>query len=358
MLRTAVTEGNTVDERIFLRFEQAGRPLRATSFEMRTGITFEEPQDGSPLNVALGLQSLQPARLTAVQQRHGWTNGQFALDARLVEGGILFSGAGGDAAGLPPGPYDLTVEVESYAFRNGQTRIFVKDGASTTLVLQVKPDTRRIVLSDNFDAKTAALIDASTVDTKPMAGWLDGKVRPVPRVQRRACVLNVLARLAAPPMPKVKRGLTGQFLGVHFADVDRIYASADPELHDVLKGFVKADGWKAEGSPTHPIHKRLVADAIARVPELQGKAEHDFDLQSYRQGGRTGLQIVVAIPRFAHPVVYADIDIDLGNPLWDLQGVFIHLGEILDGGPTDHFKVHEKLAKMLPPELNFYKVKS
>lgn len=101
----------------------------------------------------------------------------------------------------------------------------------------------------------------------------------------------------------------------------------------------------------------MVTDAIRRFPELHGKTERDFDLQSYRQDGRTALQIVVAIPRFTHPVVFADIDLDLGNPLWDVEGVLIHLGELLDGGPTDHFRVREKLGSTLPSAFIFFTVR-
>ena len=56
-------------------------------------------------------------------------------------------------------------------------------------------------------------------------------------------------------------------------------------------------------------------------------------------------------------MVYADVDIDLGNPLWDLDGVLVHLGELLDGGPTDHFKVREKLGKTLSSDFIFFTVK-
>lgn len=346
-----------MNEKIRVTFQQSGRPLTVTSLELHEGITFAEPIDASPLNLGFGLQSLQPVRLASVQQRHGWSGDTFAFDARLDAGGILFSGFQGDPAGLPPGPYDVTVEVESYTLKNGQSRIVVKDGATATLVLEVKPETRRIELRNNFDAVTGAVIEASTIDGKDMASWLAGAVRPLPRVQRRVCALNILSRLAAPPMPAVKRGLTRHVRAAHFADVDRLYITADPILNDILKGFVAADGWEGEGPPRHPIHRRVVTDALRRFPELRDKTPADFVLQSYRQGGRTGLQIVVAIPKFEHPVVYADIDIDLGNPLWDVEGVLIHLGELLDGGPTDHFKVREKLAKMLSSDFIFFTVK-
>jgi len=276
----------------------------------------------------------------------------------LSNGGILFLGSNGDREGLPPGPYDVTIEVESYVFKNPQPRIVVQEAKTAHIMLDVKPEARKIELNDNFDSITADLIDASTLDGKGMMAWLAGAVRPVPRLLRRVCALNILSRLAAPPMPKVARGLTTLFKSIHFADVDRIYAAADPDLNALLKSFVKDKGWVADSGPIHQIHKRLVRNAIKRFPELQGKTDDDFKMQSYRQGGRTALQIVLAIPNFAHPVVYADVDIDLGNPFWDVEGFLIHLGELLDGGSTDHFRVREKLGNSLSSDFIFFKVKN
>src|SRR5262245_50044271 len=115
--------------------------MKVTSLRMNEGVTFDEPADASPLNVGFGLQSLQPVRLVPVQRRHGWTGSQFGFDAQLSDGGILFSGFDGDREGLPPGPYDVTVEVESYAFKNPQPRVVVRQGARANIVLDVKPDT-------------------------------------------------------------------------------------------------------------------------------------------------------------------------------------------------------------------------
>ena len=77
-----------MDEKIFLRFEQAGERMPVASLKLKEGITFDEPQDASPLNVGFGLQSLQPMRIEAVQRRHGWDRNQFGFDACLIEGGI------------------------------------------------------------------------------------------------------------------------------------------------------------------------------------------------------------------------------------------------------------------------------
>jgi hypothetical protein len=171
-----------MDESIVVKFRQSGEPLRVTSLTRDEGLTFEEPQDASPLNVGLGLQPLQPVRVAAVQKRHGWTGTEFGFDARLLDGAIAFSGASGDRDGLPPGPYDVTFELESYAFKNPHNRVVVKAGSKATIVLDVKPELRRIELRDNFDTATGTLIAASELDGKTMAAWLAGAVRPVPRV--------------------------------------------------------------------------------------------------------------------------------------------------------------------------------
>jgi hypothetical protein len=49
------------------------------------------------------------------------------------------------------------------------------------------------------------------------------------------------------------------------------------------------------------------------------------------------MQVVVAYPEGEPPDgrYYADVDIDLGNPLRDLEGFVIHIGELLSGGATD-----------------------
>jgi len=47
----------------------------------------------------------------------------------------------------------------------------------------------------------------------------------------------------------------------------------------------------------------------------------------------------------------------LGNPLQDIQGVVIHIGELLDPGTTDHLSLYKKLAQdsKISPYL-FYRV--
>ncbi len=343
-----------MDESILLHFANDGKPMKVLSFHRSEGVRFHQPKDASPLNLALGLQPLFPGRLDPVRLRHDWREKQFNLDVAVHDGGLLLSGYRGDREGLPFGPYDLTVEVESYRFQNGQQRILLQKGERKTVALVTESDLRRVQLLDNYDAATASLVNQSTVDGNPLAAWL---ASPVPREARKACLLNILTKLAAPPMPGARQpALTGLFASLHFADVDRVYAAADPALPPQLDRFVSRNGWAFEGRPKASIHQKVVTDALKRFPELRGKTLDDFVLSSYRQGGRNGLQIVVAAPKFAHPVVYTDLDIDLGNPLWDLEGAIIHLGELLDSGRTDHFSLHRKLNRGETQDFVFYRI--
>ncbi|MBL8174623.1 MAG: hypothetical protein JNK48_08135 [Bryobacterales bacterium] len=341
-------------ERILLRFQHGGRPMQAVSFHANTGIAFDTPKDASPLNVAIGVQSLQPVRLDAVRKRHDWRNNEFKLDVVLEDGGLLLSGFKGDPDGLPAGPYDLTVEVESYRFRDPSPRVILRDGKQANVVFDAEVDTRDIALRGNFDKVTDKIVQASAVDGQPLAQWLTSKN---PRAVRKACLLNILTKLAAPPMPKVKKGLAHRFQSFHFADVDRVYGIVDPALKEDLNGFVEKEGWVFEGRPKAAVHKKVISDAIARFPtDLAGKTEKDFRLESWRQGGRNCLQLVIALPLFPHSRAYAEADIDLGNPLWDLDGLFVHLGELLDPGRTDHFDVHKKLDKGETGDFVFYDI--
>jgi hypothetical protein len=55
---------------------------------------------------------------------------------------------------------------------------------------------------------------------------------------------------------------------------------------------------------------------------------------------------------------YADFNIDLGNPLQDLEGFAIHIGELISGDVTDHLKLRRKLAKGATKQFIYYTVTS
>lgn len=344
-----------MDEKIVIRFLLEDTPVKVQSFTQSEGITFDRPKDASPLNIAFGLQSLLPGRLDPVRLRHDWRSAEFGLDAQVDNGCLILSGSYGDREGLPFGAYDITLEVESLNFRDSQQRLILGKNQSKEVVFHILPDSRRVQLLNNFDPGTAGLIEKSEVDGKAVADWL---LSDAPREARKACLLNILTKLAAPPMQRQPRKLLGQhFQRFHFAEVDRVYAVANKLLRKDLDLLVKNKGWVCEGSPKASIHQKVVRDALKRYKaDLSGRKLEDFTLTSYRQGGRNSLQIVVAEPLFEHSKVYADLDIDLGNPLWNIEGFVVHLGELLDPGRTDHFKIHEKFQKSELRDFVFYEV--
>ena len=60
---------------------------------------------------------------------------------------------------------------------------------------------------------------------------------------------------------------------------------------------------------------------------------------------RFEMQMVIAVPPVNSPHTYAEFDIDLGNALQDVLGFVVHMGELLDGKPTNHLELRPKLAK-------------
>ena len=343
-----------MNESFTLHFESGGTPLNVTEFTAAQGAVFDTHPHASPLNVALGVQPRFPKLLDPVRRRHDWRSGEFKLDVRLENGALRFSGAAGDRKGLPPGIYDLTVEVESYEFENGAQTLHIDEGESLDVVLREKPPRGRVKLGSNLDALTAAVIDhkKSKIDDVDVRDWLKSSAREA----RKACLLNILGKLRMPIAPSegLRDPLTRLAKYVFFADVDRVYAALHQDINATLADLVVRKLWVKEGSPKAAIHRRLLGSLTRLgIPEPDSRK---FKLTSFRQGGRNSMQIVTATPPdgFGDSTVYADIDIDLGNPLWDLAGLIIHAGELLDSGRTDHLKLRDRFANSDMADFVFY----
>jgi len=342
---------------ILLRFKSGDRDLNVVSFRADEGVVFDWHRDASPLNMAIGLQPLFPQLLDPVRQRHDWRGKEFYLDAAVEAGGLLLSGYRGDPLGLPQGIYDLTVEVESMRFRDGAQRITVAAAEQVEVTLHEEPERRSVRLRGNIDPLTARLIaePRSSIDDEPLGEWLRSAR---PRAARKACLLNVLAKMRVPPDPEhgFSQPLTDTLEFLYFADVDRVYAAAQPAIAPYLEALVGAELWVKEGPPAASIHRRLL-DSLARF-NIDEATRSRFALISFRQGGRNCLQIVVASPPEGHanPTVYLDIDMDLGNPLWDLEGLLVHLSEVLDPAKTDHLALHAALDKGGTRDFLYYDV--
>ena len=167
------------------------------------------------------------------------------------------------------------------------------------------------------------------LDGHPATGWIDN---PLVRDGRRACLLNLLAKLAA--LPTEADPLAAHVIRVIFAEVDRIYIAAKPSL----LGRLKASRKFKKDRTLHSTHRKL----LRRIAHAR---RDDYVLHSYREGPSPSMQIVVAEPpqEVGDRTHYADVDIDLGNPSWDLKSFFIHIGELLNPDRSDHLKLHSDL---------------
>jgi hypothetical protein len=72
------------------------------------------------------------------------------------------------------------------------------------------------------------------------------------------------------------------------------------------------------------------------------EAKFTKGLLSFRGEGSPSLQ-VIARPPVDLPYTYADLD--LHTPLQEVLGFVVHMGELLDGKPTNHLDLRRGLAK-------------
>jgi hypothetical protein len=144
--------------------------------------------------------------------------------------------------------------------------------------------------------------------------------------------------------------------------VDRLYVEIDQELLNVLLALDRsaARPFSLDHGPLDATHQKL----LRRVPARDQDATEEYrkNMKSFRQDAEPSLQIVVFSPPAGEPGrgCYADIDIDLGNPKRDVAGFFVHLGELIAEGQTDHIKMHRKLVgdELLSPHLHYEVVRS
>lgn len=312
------------------------------------GIEFEE---SDPIERTIGLQISARNEVTRIRMRHiaqikGWELGQFKLSASVEDGNLVFRGVDADA--LPEGLYALRVRVEEVRTRQHTTSVDVPHDGHGTLRVDVRADDRDVdVELDGADAGIRRVLDASTIDGFTGEEWL---TTPDWRATRKACLLNLLATLRVTPTKS--DNLLARVQEIIGVMNDRIYVKADSTLKTCLEALVADPNrpFYAEGPPTAPIHQRLL-DAIPAA-DMAGFGP----LLSYRAEGTPSMQIVIAVPPVGSPHTYADIDLDLGNPLQDALGVIVHAGELLDGKETNHLDLRKALAKGKTADFLYYTI--
>jgi hypothetical protein len=320
------------------------------------GLVFGNETDARPRKWSVGFWPRSPVteyRTDRIRTLRGWAAGEFKLKVRHRDGAIRFEGDDADA--LPSGHYYLRLQVDGLKVLGGRLRLDLEDGKETTLKIDVEEDRRQIALTtdfDEFDPDILRPLDSqdSKIDGLAVGEWLQAAS---PRATRKACLLNLMAKLRA--SPDSKNALVGHLTSIFFADVDRVYAAVQNQFHDRLTSLAndaKRPFYK-EGRPHAAIHERLLTVIREKglEPDVSG-----YTLESFRQEGRTCLQAVIAIPPNSGERYYADLDLDLGNPLQDVAGFLVHLGEVADSRATNHLDLQKQLAKGATGKFLYYRV--
>lgn len=332
-----------MNERLIIRLTEEGRHLPVNSLG-DDGVRLKNETDATAREVLFefdGDGTAMKTRLDWVRSSHGWNPREFKLDRHLSDGNLMFTGV--DSRSLPPGLYWFRLTVADLNLPKEKIRVEIpKDGAAEAEV-KVKKDKRNVRLTSSisaFDADVRRVIEAasSRVDGLTASEWLTSRQ---PRPRRKACLLNLLAKLRT--SPTASNHLLRNVQHLFYADVDRVYARVDRELFTRLEELARdpSKPYFDEGSPKSAGHRRL----LDRISQIEGGAEAAYRLRSFRQEGRNSMQAVVAVPTDLSRNFYADLDIDLGNPLEDLAGFVIHMGELIAPGKTDHLALREKLGK-------------
>ena len=337
-----------MNEFIEVQFRKGDKRLRVRR-QLPGGIEFEETD---PLERTVGIQftpanEITRIRMDSVRRIQGWQPGEFKLNLSVANGSILLRGANEHA--LPEGRYGLRLQIEEAKSPRMQTAAVDHDGFSVVQV-DVEMDDRTVLVDlTDADEDIMAVLDRSTVNGIAAVDWLEDSTR---RPTRQACLLNLMASLRI--RPNKGAPLIRMVQDVFMVANDRLYAKVDRKLLDSLQTLANDPKrpFYAEGTPHAPIHGRLLAE-MPEPPEIKSSFK---TLLSFRAEGAPSMQVVIAVPPADSPHTYADFDLDLGNPLQDVAGFFVHMGELLDGKPTNHLDLRKRLAKTASAEFLYYKV--
>jgi hypothetical protein len=346
--KTGVQE--SMNEYIEVGFRKPSGARLRVKRQTPNGIELDEPD---PIERTVGFQlngrtEATKFRLRRIGQVKGWEPGQFKLNVSAEDGKLILRGDDPDA--LPEGLYSLRVEVEEARSQQNRTAITVDQDGHDTLDVVLKQDERAVEVDlTDSDEQIMRVLTASTIDGEHAVEWLESAhFRPT----RRACLLNLLASLRT--RPSLSDILVDQVQQVFRVFNDRAYMKVDRGLLKRIEDLVKDPGkpFYREGEPKARIHARLMDD----IPEPADVKAGFAGLLSYRGEGKPSLQMVIAVPPVDLPHTYAEFDLDAGNPLQDLVGFVVHIGELLDGKPTNHLDLRKRLAKTRAKDFLYYQV--
>lgn len=332
-----------MNERLVMRITQGGVPIRFKELSW-AGVGMDWDRDVLPRELTLEFGADSPIthlRVDHVRQLNGWIGNDYKLSLSIEDGALVATGV--DPAGLPAGRYWIKPYIGDLVSSSEGIKFELKENGEAQLVVEVQLEKREVeILPDLLEADPhiARLLedDRVSLDGLSLRNWLrDARPRP----SRKACFLNLLARLRTTPgvdcpmLAHVK-----QFLS---ADVDRCYAVVDRTL---LKSFQQSSRelcmpLPVEGPPPHQTYRKL----YHRIREAEPDAD-SFLLHSFRRNEENGLQTVLAVPPGEDPSkpCYAEFNLDPSDFLEEFKGLYVFLGESPSPRKIDHLSLGPKLA--------------
>jgi hypothetical protein len=335
-----------MNERLIFRLFQNGEPLpfdQLVPVELdRGGVVLNGETSAWPRGLRFDFEGVGAFKNRLNSLRSQTANGDHRFGVTVENGALSFTTVNPDR--IPTGTYDYRLRIADLDIQNGDGRLKITEGGPPTEIqLDVDSERRGVQPTDSIqtDQPIADVVNgASRLDEKRIIDWLRDDA---PRPKRKACLLNILARLRTSPTAAAP--LIGFVEDIFLADVSRIYAKVAPELLARLQELDQDPDQPF--SQDHGLIDSVHLKVLRRVPDSDQDASERYVIRSFRQDTQPSLQIVVAIPPDDKPGrgFYADIDIDLGNPKRDIAGFFIHLGELISEGKTDHLKLNKQLRK-------------
>jgi hypothetical protein len=340
-------------EYIEVRFFKNTKRLRVKR-QVPAGIEFDERD---PIERTVGIEftwrnEATRVRMDTIRRLHGWLPSRFDLRMSVEDGSLVLRGV--NEFSLPEGFFWLRLAIEEAEVAGGWKNVNIKHDRHGVVDVDITTDDRSVDVDlDGVDPLIGDVLDRSAIDGVAARDWLEDANR---RPTRQACLLNLLASLRT--RPKANDSLITLVDHVFFAANDRIYAKVDRAFMQTLKALATDDAldFYEEGSPNAAIHDLLLA-RVDEPPDVKGRFQ---GLWSFRGEAKKGpsLQAVVAVAPPDLGYTYAEFDLDLGNPLQDVVGFFVHMGELFDGKPTNHLDLRKDLIKTNAKAFLYYKVVS
>lgn len=328
-----------MNEYIEVRLRKGNKPLRVRR-QVPNGIELEET-DPIQRSVYLGFSAADEVtdyRMRRISQVKDWEPGTFKLTMSVEDGTIVFRGV--DQFSLPEGRYRVRVQLEEAKCRQQTSIVSIAHDGHAVMTIDVELDERTVAVDvKDCDPMIRRVLEASTFEDQDAITWLAGDHRAV----RKACLLNLLASLRV--RPTVSDPLIANVQRVFWSTSDRAYARVDRDLLTRVEALAlhPTKLFYEEGPPKSAVHQRLL-EQLPEPPESKVLFTA-ANLRSYRGEGRPSLQMVLVKPPAGFSHTYGDFDLDLGNPLQDVLGLVIHVGELADKKPTNHLDLRAQLAK-------------